>query len=178
MAVNGRSPVVNIDKVLADPGTSQAHGPRGPFEARLGLIGHALGSNRIGINVTVVPAGKRAWPRHWHYGNDELFVVLDGAGTLHYGEADYPLAAGDVVHISAGTGVPFQIENTSGADLRYLAISTQDAPDVVVYPDSGKTGIFAGKAPLGPAPAGRPAIVRFVPDSASAGYWHGEVEEG
>ena len=43
-----------------------------------------------------------------------------------------------------------QISNTSDEPLRYLCLSTMDEPDVLVYPDSGKIGVFAGSAPGGP----------------------------
>jgi hypothetical protein len=42
-----------------------------------------------------------------------------------------------------------QIVNDLGAVLRYLCFSTMVEPDVMVYPDSGKVGIFDGAAPGG-----------------------------
>lgn len=170
-----RPPVVNIDAVLADPTLTDTNGPRGRFHATLGFVGRALGTRNIGVTVTVVPAGRKAWPRHYHFANDEMFVILAGEGTLHYGEADHPLRAGDVVHIEAGTGVPFQIENTSAAELRYLALSTLRHPDVFVYPDSDKVGFVAGTGPMRPDTAdGRPRLIHFLREDMRAGYWDGE----
>lgn len=91
-----KPPVVNIDDVLADPTLTDINGPRGPFHATLGFIGKALGTKNLGINVTVVPLGKKAWPRHYHFGNDELFVISPGSGTLPYGEGRRPLRSGEV----------------------------------------------------------------------------------
>jgi uncharacterized cupin superfamily protein len=171
-------PVANMNDVLADPALTDTNGPRGPFHAELGFVGKALGTRNIGVNVTVVPAGRKAWPRHFHYGNDELFVVLAGRGTLHYGERSGPIGEGDVIAIEAGTGIPFQIENTSDGELRYLAFSTLNHPDVFVYPDSDKIGIMAGGGPMREAAVeGKPKFVRFVPGTAKAGYWDGETED-
>lgn len=168
-------PVVNIDKVLETPELTDINGPRGGFHATLGLIGKALGTKNIGVNVTVVQAGKKAWPRHYHFGNDELFVVLAGEGTLHYGDTSTQIHQGDVIAIEAGTGIPFQIDNTSAGELRYLAISTLNHPDIFVYPDSNKIGLMAGGGPMREtAVPGRPKLVRFIHDDMKVGYWDGE----
>lgn len=167
-------PIANIDDVLATPEHVDRNGPRGPFEATFGRIGRVLGARQLGVNVTVVAPGKCAWPRHYHYATEEMFVVLEGAGTLRYGDAHYPLRAGDVVSILAGTGVPFQLRNTSDAPLKYLAISAENDPDVTVYPDSGKLGFFASG---GPAREGGPhadGVVRIISANHSMGYWEGE----
>jgi len=170
-------PVVSIDDVLANPALCDRNGPRGEFDATLGFVGKALRSRNIGATVTVVPAGKRAWPRHYHYANDELFVILSGRGTLIYGNDDFPLKANDVVSIVAGTGIPFQIVNTSDEELRYLAISTLNHPDVFVYPDSDKVGVMAGGPPMREAPEGGEKFVRFIRADHRVGYWDGEVGE-
>lgn len=172
-------PIVNIAEILADPAFTDSNPERGKFQARFGFIGRALGTRKIGLNVTVVPPGKAAWPRHFHYINDELFLVLDGDGTLHYGEHDHPLKPMDVVHIEAGTGIPFQIENTGSAELRYLAFSTLDPADVFVYPDSNKIGVMALAAPFRDLSGdGSPAFRKWVAADMSVGYWDDEPDAG
>lgn len=172
-------PIVNIDAILDDPDHSDTNPRRGSFEARFGLIGRALGTEQIGINVTEVPPLSKAWPRHYHYINDEIFVILSGRGVLHHGERDHPLAPGDVVYIKAGTGIPFQIENDrEDAPLRYLALSSMQSADLFHYPDSGKYGIMAGGVPLRSVPMpGLDKFTRFIPGDAKAGYWDGELSE-
>ena len=56
------------------------------FEARLGAIGVHLGAQKLGYRLTIVPPGKKAWPYHNHYVNEEMFVILDGSGLFRYGE--------------------------------------------------------------------------------------------
>jgi len=129
------------------------------------------------MNVTIVPPGKAAWPRHYHYNNDEMFLVLVGSGTLHYGEDDFALKPLDVVHIAAGTGIPFQIENTGAEELRYLAISTLNPADVFVYPDSNKVGIMSLAAPFRDLSGdGLKPFRKWINAGMSVGYWDDEPD--
>ena len=171
------SPVINIADVLADPGLVDDRARRGVFEAKVGMIGRALGTRNIGINITVVPPRSKGFPRHYHYVNDEMFVVLSGTGTLHYGDATFPLHPLDVIHIEAGTGIPFQIENDSDGELRYLALSTLIPADVFHYVDSDKWGVMGGGAPFnGLEGKGLPRFARWFDAEGLKGYYDGEPE--
>jgi uncharacterized cupin superfamily protein len=44
-----------------------------------------------------VPPGGRAWPYHYHLGNEEAIYVLIGSGTLRLGEREVTLSRGDYV---------------------------------------------------------------------------------
>lgn len=175
-----RGPVINVVDVLADPDHVIENPERGAFQARLALIGRALGTGQIGINMTVVPPGKRAFPRHYHYVNDEIFVVLSGTGTLHYDEDDYPLKPLDVVSIRAGTGIPFQIDNTGEEEMRYLALSSLIPADVFHYVDSDKLGVMAGAVPFRDlsSEGGLPRMAKWMWRETRVGYWEGEAEAG
>ncbi len=64
-------------------------------------------------------------------------MVLDGAGSLALGDAEHPLAAGDVFARPAGTGVAHAI--TAGeAGLTYLAYGTRVPGDSVYYPNASQ----------------------------------------
>jgi hypothetical protein len=56
--------------------------------------------------------------------------------------------------------------------LRYLCFSTMIEPDVMVYPDSGKIGLFAGSAPGGPKE--KRTLSKFLRSDAEIGYYEGE----
>ena len=51
------------------------------FGSTMGLVGKAVGARELGCMYMQVEPGKRAFPYHNHHGNEELFVILDGAGT-------------------------------------------------------------------------------------------------
>lgn len=119
-------------------------------------------ARKLGAGIDVLAPGKRGCPYHYHLAQEEMFVILEGQGSLRVAGELLPLRAGDVIVIPPGPEYPHQIINDSPATLRYLSISTQERPEVCVYPDSGKTGAF------GP---GHRVIAR---DSASLDYWDGE----
>jgi uncharacterized cupin superfamily protein len=158
-----RPPIAN----LADVALERRGNGRG-FVADVGVIGPTIGAQKLGCSLVVVPAGKKAWPYHLQYANEEMFVILEGSGTLRYEGATFPVKAGDV--IATPTGKAHQIVNSSDAELRYLAISTMIEPDIAEYPDSGKRAMIAG-APPGRRPY--PLYV-IVPNDATADYWDGE----
>jgi len=105
-----------------------------------GLIGprEGLPGRRIGCGIDVVPPGKRACPYHFHYAQEEVFIVLEGEGTLRVAGEMIPIRRGDVISIPPGPEYPHHIINTSNAPLKYLSLSTREFPEVCEYPDSGK----------------------------------------
>lgn len=48
------------------------------------------------------------------------------------------LEPGEAVHFPLGEAGAHQISNPTEEEVRFLAVSTSGAPDVVVYPDSNK----------------------------------------
>ena len=66
-----------------------------PIGSRSGRASSAAGH--------IVPPGKKAFPLHVHHVN-ELFVMLRGLGAYRFGDASYPIRAGDVLAAPAGNG--------------------------------------------------------------------------
>ena len=178
MSDRKQSPVVNINDVVASAEWTEINPRRDDFEARFAFIGKALGTKGIGLNLTIVPPHSKAFPRHYHYQNDELFVILEGTGVLHFGDEDHPVKPMDVVSILAGTGIPFQIDNTGDVEMRYLALSTMTPTDVFHYPDSDKYGVMANGAPfrdLGDTDL--PRFAHWFSSEMQVDYWDGELKD-
>ena len=142
------------------------------FAERRKQLSAAAGSEKLGCSFYEVPPGKTAWPRHYHLANEEAVVVLAGEGTLRLGEEEVAVQAGDYVALVPGEAHAHQLLNTGDTTLRYLCFSTMIEPDVTVYPDSNKVGIFAGSAPGGPREAR--TFARFLDAEARRAYWDGE----
>lgn len=123
----------------------------------------------LGASIDIVPPGKTGCPYHLHHGEEEMFVVLAGSGTLRVAGALIPIRAGDVIDIPPGTDYPHHIINTSDAPLKYLSISTQKSPEACEYPDSGKYVVFS-RDQRGLVADGR----MHRPDS-DLPYWDGEL---
>ena len=124
---------------------------------------------QLGLSVDIVPPGKRACPYHFHYVEEEMFIVLEGSGTLRVAGEMLPITAGDSIFIPAGPEYPHQILNTSDAPLKYLSVSTQAKVEICEYPDSGKYGAFTKSGPETLLQGGRMHRVEHDLD-----YWDGE----
>ena len=147
-----------------------SHGKR--FGHRRKQLGAAAGGQRLGCSLYEVPPGRTAFPRHYHLANEEAVYVLEGSGTLRIGREEIQVSEGDYVALPARAQAAHQIVNDSGAVLRYLCFSTMVEPDVMVYPDSGKVGVFGGAAPGGPKD--ERTFAKFLRDDAEVGYYEGE----
>jgi uncharacterized cupin superfamily protein len=143
------------------------------FAAKLGAIGSKIGAQKLGYNLTVIPPGKRAFPRHSHRVNEEMFFILDGTGEVRIGDRTWPIRQGDVIACPpGGPETAHHIVNTGADEMRFLAVSTMLTPEIADYPDSGKFGVFAIE---GVDPDGRPRGTRFVGRRETGlDYWDGE----
>jgi uncharacterized cupin superfamily protein len=103
-------------------------------------FGVPAGSVASGMSHLTVAPGAGATPFHCHGAEEEIFVVLGGAGTLRLGEERYPVRAGHVVARPPATRVAHQfIAGEQGLTL--LAWGTRVPNDIVWYPDSGKVNL-------------------------------------
>jgi uncharacterized cupin superfamily protein len=171
--------ILNLDEVELQPRPPQfaATGPAAAvFDARMGQIGSRIGAQKLGYNLTAVPPGMRAFPQHNHRVNEEMFFVLEGAGEVRIGSERFPIRGGDFIACPpGGPETAHQIVNTGDGELRYLAVSTKQFPEICDYPDSGKFGVLAE---FPPGPDGRPQVFRHVGRADLAvGYWEGESGE-
>ena len=159
-------PVLSIDDLEYQ---SFGHGER--FEARRAAVSEHIGGQKLGYGVVVLGPGKRAWPYHSHYVNEELFFVLEGEGTLRHAGEEYPIKTGDFIAAPADSEQPHQIVNSSEADLKYVCISTMQQPEIALYPDSEKFGVYHGDFRNMDAPGSFFLLGRR---SNAIDYWDGE----
>lgn len=107
----------------------------------------AAGGVDLGCSLYELPPGKRSWPYHFHTGNEEAIFVLSGTGTLRLGGEEHPIEPGDYATCTADDSGGHQVVNDGDEPLRYLMVSTMCDPDVTVYPEMEKVGVFAGSPP-------------------------------
>jgi uncharacterized cupin superfamily protein len=144
---------------------------RAPLYAGTGArLARGTAAAKLGISIDIVDPGKRSCPYHFHYAQEEAFVILEGEGTLRVAGEMLPVSAGDTIFIPPGPEYPHQIINTSAAPLKYLSIGTRETPEVCVYPDSGKYLATAN----GPGPGASEIFGRMHREKDDLDYWDGE----
>jgi uncharacterized cupin superfamily protein len=96
-------------------------------------LGDVIGSVETGLSHMTIPPGAEGYPPHCHAAEEELFVVLDGSGTVTLGDESAEVRRGSVVSRPAGTCVAHSF--LAGDDgLVYLAYGTREPNDLVYYP--------------------------------------------
>lgn len=112
------------------------------YDTRCGGVTNGRVAKKLGAGYDELEPGKRACPYHYHLAQEEMFVILEGEGTLRVAGQMVPVRQGDVVTIPPGPEYPHQFINTSDKLLKYLSISTLERPEICVYPDSKKVAAF------------------------------------
>jgi uncharacterized cupin superfamily protein len=110
-------------------------------------LGRAAGSERTGLRLSEVFPRKLNAPPHCHSAEEEIFVVLDGEGSLllleketvgsSWVEREEPVRRGSIVARPAGTTVAHAFR-AGDEGLTLLMYGTRDPNDICFYPRSGK----------------------------------------
>ena len=119
----------------------------GGMHCRRKQLAPPAGGDRLGCSLYELPPGERSWPYHYHAANEEALYVLAGSGTLRLDGESHDLSAGDYAAFPADASGSHAVANDGDGTLRYLLLSTMDEPDVTVYPDSEKFGVYVGSPP-------------------------------
>lgn len=105
-------------------------------------ISKSISSDNLKFNVRVLEPGKYSYPYHSHRNAEELFVILEGEGTIRTPEGFNQVKKGDLVFFEKGATGAHQLKNTGTKPLKYVDIQTFLGLDVCDYPDSDKTNIL------------------------------------
>jgi len=132
----------------------------------------AAEGDRLGCSLYELPPGEKSWPFHYHTGNEEAMYVLSGTGRLRTDAGTDPVESGDYVVFPVGEAGGHRVVNDGDDTLRYLALSTMNDPDVTVYPDSGKIGVYAGSPPGSDDPR---TVVGYYRRDDDVDYWLDEA---
>lgn len=133
--------IVNVDEAEAETRGRANH--RGTWRR----LGKPAGAERTGLNHISLEPGQMAAPPHCHSAEEELFVVLDGDGTLLLGDEEHPVRRFDVVARRPGTGVAHAFRAGENG-LTFLAYGTKEPNDICYYPRSNKIA-FRGVGVIG-----------------------------
>lgn len=96
----------------------------------------AAGLTRMGASHVTLAPGAWSSQRHWHRGQDELLVMLEGEAVLVEDEGETPVRPGDVLAWPAGVENGHHLQNRSDALCVFVAISAGPREDDSgAYPD-------------------------------------------
>lgn len=137
-------------------------------------LAEPAGGDRLGASLYELPPGERAWPYHYHAANEEAMYVLAGSGRVRGPDGEAAVTAGDYLAFPVGEDGGHHVANDADEPLRYLMVSTMVEPDVTVYPDSGKFGVYAG-AP--PGSTDERTVSGYYRLEDTVDYWEGETGE-
>lgn len=113
-----------------------------PFRSRVlprtkHALGDAFGLDRIGVNLTMLPAGVESSMRHWHEHEDEFVYLIEGELVLRTDQGEESLTAGMVAGFKAGVANAHQFVNRGSRPAVYLEISNRARDiDRVHYADA------------------------------------------
>jgi uncharacterized cupin superfamily protein len=160
--------VINVNEAEAN---SRMTGAKFGFQAKL-LAGPA-GAKQLGGSWYEVPAGRAAFPFHFHCANEEAMFILEGRGTVRIGDARVEVGPGDWLSFPAGPATAHQVIAGPDGPLRFLGLSTAHETEVVAYPDSKK--IAARSLPPGRDPKAKPWVLHITGEESSVDYWDREA---
>jgi uncharacterized cupin superfamily protein len=134
-------------------------------------LARRLGGEMLGASIYVIHPGQKSFPYHFHHANEEMLIVLEGSVEVRTPEGEHQAGRGDAMIFRKGPDGAHQMANKSDSEARILMISTMVEPEIAEYPDTGKIGVFAGRAPGAAGPA---SLRKFLDGSAEVGYFDGE----
>lgn len=112
-----------------------AASPFGEGHAR--WCGPVLGMRGLALNLADLGPGEEGAPPHCHSMEEELFVVLAGAGTLTLGDDEHPLRAGSVVGRPPATRIPHAFR-AGPEGMTVLMVSDKHPGDATYYPRTNR----------------------------------------
>ncbi|MGQ4556424.1 cupin domain-containing protein [Halobellus sp. GM3] len=146
---------------------------RGETRFRRKKLASETDAAALGASLYELPPESSSWPYHFHVGNEEAVYVLSGTGLLRTPEGESRVRPGDFCAFPADPDGAHRLHNDGEDPLRYLAVSTMRDPDVTVYPDSEKIGVYAGSPPGG---EGSDRVVSgYYRRDDDVDYWEGET---
>ena len=136
------------------------------FRVRRARLAREAGAKKLGVSLWEIPPGEAAYPYHWHVIDEEVVVVLDAGLSLRGPDDEWrPLPEGEVIAFPVGEAGGHQLWNRRDSKARFLSISSgpSEGEDIVIYPDSGKVGVYAED------------VYELYPRDRAVDYWDGET---
>jgi uncharacterized cupin superfamily protein len=117
-------PKLDLDAIAQHNGTGYPapfdRAVAGRWQRRLGPL---AGFTQLGASHVTLKPGAWSSQRHWHFGEDEMVVMIAGEGVLIDDAGETILRAGDCATFPAGDRNGHHIVNRGDADCVFVAVS-------------------------------------------------------
>ena len=128
--------IVNLENLKFEPGDPKENYMYDVAPAASSL---AIGAKKLGWNVSILRPGQFSCPYHFHYSEEELFIVLDGKAMLRQNNKFREVLKGDLIFFENSPEGAHQFYNHTDRPFKFLALSNcNDELEVAEYPDSKK----------------------------------------
>ena len=94
----------------------------------------ALGLTDFGVTEATLEPGAWSSQRHWHEGEDEIVVMVEGQAVLIEDDGETIMRPGDIAAFRKGVANGHHLVNRSGEPCRFVAVGRPAASDCH-YPD-------------------------------------------
>ena len=84
----------------------------------------ALNLTSCEVSINVVPTGFKVPFNHLHHQNEEVYIILSGAGIITVDGEQIPVVAGSAVRVA--TGAVRTIENTGSGEMQFICIQARE----------------------------------------------------
>lgn len=102
-------------------------------------LSKSFSADKLGFHVEVIDPKNFSAPYHYHTGEEEMFLVLEGEAIVRCNDKFHKVVEGDLFFYKTGPDNPHNMFNHTDKPFKFLAISNSGVEDNCHYPDSKKT---------------------------------------
>lgn len=139
------------------------------YHAGFARIGPTIDAQKLSATLYELPPDQSHCPYHYEYGNEEWLIVLEGHPTIRHPDGETEVAPGTIVCFPPGPSGAHKLTNHTATTAKYLMLSTNHDPAIIVYPDSDKIAAYPGD----PRDPRDNLITRR--EHTNTDYWDGET---
>ncbi len=133
--------LINLKDAIPD--RVEDYGPL--FKGAVLELAQTWSAQTMGFHLEVLDPGTFSSPYHWHTGEEEICVVIEGEAMLRKSGEFFRLRPGDLVFHGTGPESVHHMYNHTNRPFRFLALSSKFPGETCHYPDSRKTLVRDGK---------------------------------